>query len=142
MTITEIIEARGHENVQSTHKTTLEITKGTTLTTRGNCIVAVAATKGAADLNPKFKNAARKEGAKITVVIRADDVAEIVRASGSPQLSFTDPMDLVVRKSKYICGRTIAVRADKAANDLSRELIEKMRDPFQEVKITLQIENY
>jgi len=140
--ITEVIEARGHKNVQSTHKTTLEITKGTTLTTRGNCVVAVASTKGAADLNPKFKNAARKEGAKITVVIRADDVAEIVRASGSPQLSFTDPMDLVVRKSKYICGRTIAVRADKAANDLSRELIEKMRDPFQEVKITLQIENY
>ncbi len=142
MKITEIIEARGHKNVQSTHKTTLEITKGTTLTRRGNCIVAVAATKGAADLNSKFKKAARKEGAKITVTIRTDDLAEIVRASGSPQLSFTDPMDLVVRKSKYICGRTIAVRADKAANDLSRELVEKMRDPFQEVKITLQIENY
>jgi hypothetical protein len=140
--ITEVIEARGHRNVQSTHKTTLEITKETTLTRRGNCIVAIAATKGAADLNTKFKNAARKEGAKITVTIRADDLTEIVRASGSPQLPFTDPMDLVVRKSKYICGRTIAVKADKAANDLSRKLVEKMRDPFQEVKITLQIENY
>lgn len=139
MTITEIVDAHGHKNVQSTHKTTLEITRETTLTKRGNCVVAVGATKGAADLNPKFKNAARKEGAKITVIVRAGDVAEIVRASGSPQLLFTHPIDLVVRKSEYICGRTIAVRADKAANDLSRELIEKLRDSFQEVKITLQV---
>jgi hypothetical protein len=141
MKITEVIEAYGHQNVQSTHKTTFEITKEASLTSRGNCIIAVNATKGAADLNPKFKEAARKENAKITVTIEAGGVREVVRASGSPRLSFTHHTDLVIRKSRYVCGRTAAVKADKAASDFSRELVEKMRSSRQKIKITLTVES-
>jgi len=47
-----------------------------------------------------------------------------------------------VRKSGYVCGRTLAVKADKAASDLSRELVEKMQDPLHEIKITLMVEDY
>jgi len=67
--ITELVDARGHENIQSTHKTTFEITKETTLTRRGDCVIAVGATKGAADLNPRFKEAAKKKSARITITI-------------------------------------------------------------------------
>ena len=141
MKITEVIIARGHENVQSTHKTTFEITKETTLTKRGDCVIAVGATKGAADLNPRFKEAAKKKSARITIKIEAGEVKEVVRARGSPRLSFTHPMDLVVRKSGYVCGRTVAVRADKAASDLSRELVEKMRSFNQRIRITLKVES-
>jgi len=141
MKITEVIEAYGHQNVRSTHKTTFEITKEVDLTSRGDCIVAVSATKGAADLKTKFKEAAKKENAKITVTIEADGVREIVRARGSPRLSFTHPTDLVIRKSGYICGRTVAVRADKAASDLSRKLVEKMRSSRQKIEITLTVES-
>jgi hypothetical protein len=52
----------------------------------------------------------------------------------------TDPADLVVRKSDYVCGRTLAILADKAAKDLSRKLVEKLRNPIQRVKITLMVE--
>jgi len=142
MKITEVVIARGHENVQSTHKTTFETTKETTLTKRGDCVIAVGATKGAADLNPRFKEAAKKKRARITIKIEAGEVKEVVEARGSPQLSFTHPTDLVVRKSGYVCGRTAAVRADKAASDLSRELVEKMCNPLQKIKITLAVENY
>ena len=141
MKITEVIIARGHENVQSTHKTTFEITKETTLTKRGDCVIAVGATKSAADLNPRFKEAAKKKSARITIKIEAGEVKEVVKARGSPQLSFTHPTDLVVRKSGYVCGRTVAVRADKAASDLSRKLVEKMRDPHQIIKMTLTVES-
>jgi hypothetical protein len=57
-------------------------------------------------------------------------------------LQFTHQTDLVVRKSDYVCGRTLAIRADKAASDFSRELVEKLKDPNQEVKVTLVVENY
>jgi len=140
--ITEVVDARGHENIQSTHKTTFEITKETTLTRRGDCVIAVGATKGAADLNPRFKEAVKKKSARITITIEAGEVEEVVRARGSPQISFTHPTDLVVRKSGYVCGRTLAVRADKAASDLSRELVEKMRNPLHDIKITLMVEDY
>ncbi len=141
MKITEVIEAYGHQNVRSTHKTTFEITKEASLTSRGDCIVAVNATKGATDLNQKFKEAARKENAKITVTIEADGEREVVRARGNPRLSFTHPTDLVIRKSGYVCGRTVAVRADKAASDLSRKLVEKMQSSRQKIEITLTVES-
>jgi hypothetical protein len=141
MEITEVIEAYGHQNVRSTHKTTFEFTKEAGLTSRGDCIVAVNATKGAIDLNSKFKEAARKENAKITVTIEADCVREVVRARGNPRLSFTHPTDLVIRKSGYVCGRTVAVRADKAASDLSRKLVEKMQSFRQKIEITLTVES-
>ncbi|MBE0512250.1 DUF371 domain-containing protein, partial [Candidatus Bathyarchaeota archaeon] len=111
--------AHGHENIQATHETTFEVTKETTLTKRGDCIIAVEATKGAADLPLEFKEAARKKGAQITITIEAGELREIVRTKGSPRLLFTHPTDLVVRKTDYVCGRTLAIRADKAASDLS-----------------------
>jgi hypothetical protein len=137
----ETIIARGHENVTSRNRTTLEITKEPHLTKRGDCIVVVDANKGAIDLSPEFKKLAQDEKAKIIITIDAEGQAEIVTAYGSPQLTFTHPTDLVVRKSEYICSRTLAVRADKAAKDLSRKLIEKLQNPRQKVRVTLTVEN-
>jgi hypothetical protein len=137
-----VIFARGHENIQATHETTFEITKEATLTKRGDCIIAVEATKGAADLPLEFREAARKKGAQITITIEAEELKEIVRARGSPRLLFTHPTDLVVRKTDYVCGRTLAIRADKTASDLSRKLVEKIRDSSQRIRITLAVESY
>lgn len=142
MEITEVVNAHGHENVRSTHKTTLEITKDKVLTKRGDCIIAVGATKGAADLSSKFKEAAKRADAQITVMIECGGAREVVRAEGSPRLLFVHPTDLVVRKSDYVCGRTIAVRADKAASDLSRKLVRKIMNPHQRIKITLTVESH
>lgn len=140
--VTVVFSARGHENIEATHKTTFEVTKETTLTKQGDCIIAVEASKAAADLPFEFKEAARKEGAQITVTIEAGELREVVKAKGSPQLQFMHPTDLVVRKSGYVCGRTLAIRADKAASDFSRELVEKLKDPSQEITVTLAVENY
>jgi len=137
-----VIFARGHEDIQATHRTTFEITKEPTLTKRGDCIIAIDATKGAADLPPDFKETARSEGAQMTITIEAGELKEVVRARGSPRLLFTHPTDLVVRKSNYICGRTLAIGADKAANELSRKLIEKIKKPNQKIRITLAVESY
>jgi len=137
-----VIFAHGHENIQATHETTLEITKEPTLTKHGDCIIAVEATKGAADLPLEFKEATRKKDAQITITIEAGELKEIVRAKGSPRLLFTHPTDLVVRKTDYVCGRTLAIRADKAASDLSRKLVEKIQDSSQRIRITLAVESY
>lgn len=134
--IEEII-AFGHKLVRSTHKSTFEVTREEHLTERGDCIIAVKANKAARDLSWSFKEAARKPNAEITVIIEAGDVREVVKASGSPNLTFTHPTDIVVRKSSYICSRTVAIKADKAACDLSRRLIDKLRNPREKVKIML-----
>jgi hypothetical protein len=137
MEIVEEISAFGHSLVRSTHKTTFEITKDEHLTKRGDCIIAIRANKSASDLSREFKDAAKKPNSEITIIIEVGGEVEIVKASGSPYLTFTHPTDMVVRKSSYVCGRTIAVKANKAACDLSREIIKKLQNPEQTIKIKL-----
>ena len=142
MKVTEIIWACGHKNILSTHKTTFETTKEADLTKRGDCIIAVKATKGAKDIHPRFRKTAMKENAQLTIIIEANDFRETVKARGSSRLTFTSSTDIVIRKSDYVCGRTVAIGADKAASDLSRRLVERLRDPHQKIKITLAAKDY
>ena len=137
--VTETISAFGHVNVQATHRATLEFTKERHLSREGDCIVAVTSDKSVADLSRSFMECLRKPNARLTLLIEADGIVEEIHASGSPRLILSHPTDMVIRKSDYICSRTLAVRADKAAVDLSRELVEKLKDPKQEAKITLTV---
>ena len=64
-----------------------------------------------------------------------------MKAMGSSRLLFAHPADLVVRKSRYICTRTVAIMADKAAGDLPREFVIKMLNPNHRIKIKLVVES-
>jgi hypothetical protein len=141
MKTTETIFAYGHRNIQATHKSTLEITKEKQLSKKGECIIAVSADKGAADLSPEFKESLRKKNAKMTMLIEAGGIVEVVNAFGSRRLILTHSTDIVVRKSSYVCSRTLAIQADKCAWDLPRKLVKKLKNPKQKVKITLIVKN-
>ncbi len=140
--VTVVFFAKGHKNVLSTHRTTFELTKETELSKRGNCIVAVESTMGAVDLPDEFKKAAQKQNSKITIIIEAGNQKETAIGKGSPQLQFTHPTDLVVRKSKFVCGRTLAIETNKASIDFSKKFVEKLQNPSQKVKVTLTVKNH
>jgi hypothetical protein len=135
----EVIWAKGHENIQALHPTTLMFTTEKTLSATGDCIVAVAADKSAVNLSPQFQEALRQPNAQLTIILEADGSKEQIRAHGSPELSLTHKTDLVVRKSDFRCSRTLAIQADRASKDLPRGFVEKLKNPNQAVKITLQI---
>ncbi|WP_297550678.1 DUF371 domain-containing protein [Thermococcus sp.] len=137
--LVEIIHCRGHENVRATHRSTLEITTEDFLTPRGDCIICVSADKALKDLREEFKEAL-KRGAKLKIVIRAGDVEDEVTAYGSPDLKLESPISMVIRKSDYIDGRTLAIRANKSARDLKRELVELLQNPETEVTVELIID--
>ncbi len=138
-TIEEIIFGFGHENIQSTHHATLEFTKDPYVSKKGDCILVVSANKGLDDLSADFKNALRKPNAKLTIQIEADGISERIEARGGPHLTLMHPVEMVVRKSDYASDRTLAVHADKAARDLPRALVEKLKNPKQKVKITFTV---
>jgi hypothetical protein len=137
--VREVVFGCGHENVLAAHKTTLEFTRDKHLSKKGDCIVTVAADKALGDLSSEFKENLRKPHAKLTVLIEAGESMEQVEAYGSPQLILTHTTDMVIRKSDYVDNRTLAVHADKVALDLSRDLVEKLKNPKQKVKITLEV---
>lgn len=133
----EVIFGFGHENIQATHRTTLEFTKDMHLSKKGDCIVAVATDKALADLTAEFKEKLRKPQAKLTITIEADEIKDHVKARGSEQLILNHRTDCVIRKSGYVSSRTMGIHADKAAQDLSRDLVKKLKNFKQEVKIVL-----
>lgn len=137
----ELLAATGHENIVARNKSTFEITKEDHLTRRGDCIVAVALDRGLTELTDKFKAILRKDDARLTIIFQVDDEIEVVEASGSPGLTFAHPTDLVIRRSNYICERTLAIKATKAARDFSRQLIAKLRNDRSRVQITLVAEH-
>jgi hypothetical protein len=136
----EVIIARGHANILATHRSTFEITKQSDVTRSGDCVVAVSANKAISDFGEEFKKVLHSVNAKLTLLFQAEGISEMVKAYGSPRLILTHSSDTVLRKSSYVCARTLAVKADKAACDLSRRLVEKLRDPRQQVTITLTVE--
>lgn len=134
----EVLTARGHPNISAKHKSTFEVTKDSHVTPRGDCIVAVSASKASADLNPEFKRLLRTEGAKLVFTLKVGGFTWTVRGYGSKLLMLTDERSMVFRRSRYICPRTVMIRADKAAKDLPREVVEVLRRAETTVLITLK----
>jgi len=122
----EVIHAKGHENILSTHKTTVEFTKDKYVTHEGNCIIALCADKVCADLSKKLKNHLRA-GRAISVRIECDEASDIIKARGHPDLTLRHKKDAVIRKSSYIDDRTLAIGANKASKDLKRSLVKKIQ---------------
>jgi len=141
MRVKETIIARGHKNIKATHSSTIEITRDSWLSEKGDCIVAVSASKSVADLTPRFKRALCNHHAKVTVLLTAGGLSDVVTAFGSPELTLTHPADMVIRKSKYVCPRTLAVNADKAASDLSKQLLEMMKSGHHKIVVHLTVES-
>ena len=137
MKLVEELFAHGHQNVVGTHSMTFEITKDPNLTRRGNCVIAVNATKAPVDFSTEFKDLCRREETQITIMLEAAGVIDIIRGSGSSGLRLSDPNEMVGRKSSFVSDRTIMIRADKAAKDLKRSLINALMSPQTRLKIRL-----
>jgi len=137
--IIEIIKGKGHPNIRATHKSTLEITKDPYLTPRGDCIIIVNADKAAIDLSEETKRALRS-GRKIRILIEFEGLCDEIVGRGHPNLPLTDQRSIVIRKSTYICPRTVLIKSNKAARDLNRQLIEKLREEYwKEVTVKFYI---
>ena len=124
----EKITARGHENIRATHRTTIEITRDNYLTPRGDCIIAVSANKGFQEFSDEFKNLLRRRNTGLLMEIECSGITDRIKAKGHPDLSFKNPDEMVIRKSNFLCDRTLAIGSDKGAIDINRELVEKLRE--------------
>ena len=124
--ILDEIYAYGHKNILCTHSTTIELTKDNYLTTKGNCILGVRASKACISLSSTLKEKI-KQGKKIKVSIILNDNVDIFYGYGDPRLTLLSNNEIVFRKSNYICDRTILIRCTKSSIDLNRNLIKTLK---------------
>ena len=122
-----VVSAEGHYNVRAEHKSTFELTRDDYLTPRGDCIVGIRADKAPRDLPRWFKEEARRGGV-IVAVLCSGDICDAVAGRGDPRMTFSDGRRMVFRRSGYVGPETVMVRASKAAKDLRRDLVERLRN--------------
>ena len=122
-----VIKAKGHKNISATHKTTLEITKVNYLTPTGHCIIGIGADKSMIDFSEDFKEKLRN-AKKIIVEIEVEGLKEVIIGEGHEDLILNHPTDIVIRKSNYICPRTLMINANKSAKDINREIVKKLKE--------------
>jgi len=140
MRLMETFAARGHPNIRAGHRTTLMVTREPELTPRGDCIVAVAAERGLGGLDPRMKEAIRSRDAGVRLILEAAGLIFEVLGRGNAGLTLSNPTDMIARRSRYMCDRTLMVGANKAACDIEPPLLRLLQNPDQVVNVTLVVE--
>ena len=119
-------EAKGHHNVTSKHRTTLEVTQDTEIGLAADCIVGVSSKVSLNDLPHQMKEAIQNEKTIIQIILETENAKDVITGYGHPALTLDHPTDMVCRKSDYTCSRTLMVHADKASVDLDSDLIAEL----------------
>ncbi|GKS67522.1 hypothetical protein YTPLAS73_10690 [Nitrosarchaeum sp.] len=134
------IQFSGHENIRSNHQKTIEITKESHLTPRGDCIIGVNASASCADLPDSIKKKLQNPTSKVNFSIKVGSHEFIVEGRGHENLILTHVEDIVIRKSNFVCPRTLAVKCDKASDLIPREMISLLQDPDTRGTFTIMID--
>lgn len=135
-----IFHAKGHRNVTSTHKSTFEVTMDENIGKKADCIIGVQSEAKLGDFSSELKEAIRDENTLVKVRLETKNAEDEIKGYGHPELTLKHPTDMVCRKSNFRCSRTLMIKADKAAIDLKKELIEDLKRG-KELKVTIIVEN-
>ncbi|MDK2383701.1 MAG: DUF371 domain-containing protein [Candidatus Korarchaeota archaeon] len=133
----EYVEAWGHVNVRATHRSTLEVTRETRLSPRGDCIVGVSASKAPSGFSEDFRRLASRRGSIIVAVLCGPGGCDAVVGRVDPRITLSDDTRMVLRRSSHVGGETVMVGADKGAAHLDRKLVESLRDPGARLQVVL-----
>ena len=126
LTLEEEITFQGHKNVLSLHARTIEITKDSSLTKNGDCIVGVSANKSCNDLNTALRARLRTNGTIVKITIVVEPYEFELSGYGNKRLDITHEYDIVLRKSNYVDSRTLVVSCDKSALDIPRNMVSSL----------------
>jgi len=121
-------ELKGHPNISSRHRTTLELTKDPEIGKTADCIIGVGSKVSMNDLPEEMVRAIKTDKKPVTIRLETENAFNEVKGYGHHDLTLDHPTDMVSRKSDFKCNRTIMINADKAAYDLKKELIEDLSD--------------
>jgi hypothetical protein len=122
----------GHPNIQSLHAKTIEITKDEHLTSKGDCIIGVKANKACADLDESLKHRLKSNTAVVKIEVMIGDDSFFITGRGDERLSLLNVQDIVIRRTNFVCPRTMSVLCDSASSDVPRKLVKMLQN--QEAK--------
>lgn len=132
--ITQEITAHGNPKILAMDNSMIKLTKGNDV---DDATIGVGANKAVANLSEDFKRAI-KGNKNCEVKIRVDDEEVVFFAYGSPALKLSDHNHISISKTDQIDGSTILIVSDKAASDLDRDFVEKLKNPNAKIRVVLE----
>lgn len=130
----------GHPNVRSLHSKSIEITKDGYLTPKGDCIIGIKANKACTDLEESIRQGLKSSSAIVKIEVIVDDESFIIKGRGDERLTMLNPQDIVIRRTNFVCPRTMSVLCDKASSDMPRELVRLLQHQEQKGIFRITIE--
>jgi hypothetical protein len=130
----------GHTNVQSLHAKTIEITKEEHMTLRGDCIIGVRADKACAGLDEALKHKLRSNSAIVRIEVIVGTESFLITGVGDERLNLLSSQDIVIRKTNFVCPRTMSVRCDKASLELPRKMVKMLQDRDRKAIFRITVE--
>ena len=138
--LTEEIQFCGHKNIRSLHSRTIEITKDPNLTLNGDCIIGVSATKSCSDLTTAIKNKIRRDQSIVEIDLIVEPYSIKIHGIGNDNLLLTHHHDIVLRKSNFICDRTLCLGCNVSAMHIPRKMIDLLKDPSKKGLFVIGVE--
>ena len=135
------IQFSGHENIRSLHQKTIEITKENSLTPSGDRIIGINASCGCKNIPKEIKKKLQDPESIVKFSIKVGNHTFQVQGKGHKDLTLTHSDDIVIRKSNFVCPRTLAVQCDKASDDIPREMIQLLQSPSAKGTFCIDIES-
>jgi hypothetical protein len=118
----------GHENIRAKHAKTIEFSKDSELTRRGDCIIGVRADFELAEV--------KKLADKVRITVEVGELSDRFYAVINPD--FSDEREMVFRKSRYNSGRTLGFSLNKGAIGLNRGIVQLMKNPATGMRVTIE----
>jgi hypothetical protein len=101
--------------------------------------VGVNSSLACVDLSENLKKKIRNPDTEIVFTILVDEYSFSVHGKGSEKLTLKHSSDIVLRKSAFTCSRTIAIKCDKASDDIPRKMVKKLQNPKTAGKLVIEI---
>ena len=119
----------GHANIRSLHQKTIEITTEPNLTLNGDCVIGVKASFGCSDIPARLKSLLKNSKSEVLCTIIVKELNFKIKGKGNEKLTLTNPHDIVIRKSSFVCPRTMATNCNVASDSIPRQMIKLLQNP-------------
>src|SRR3989338_7126099 len=127
----------GHENITCRHKATLEFTKDSELSLKGDCIIGVKADFSIKEIKRFIESLGNNnKNYNLKNNVAENKIIEKINAEINP--GFDSDKEMVIRKSDFADKRTFAIKADKAACELNAALLGFLKGSRNKIEVIVE----
>ena len=123
--------AYGNAGIEGTHNGILEFTQRTSVIPKGESVIGTRA-----DFEPEALSALAIVSKKIKITLKVRSFSETI--TGDVNKAFLPGSDVIIRKGPQCSPGTLLINADKSAADLSKRMIEHLKNPEERMIVTVE----